>query len=81
MRKAKSGHIVITGTGRSGTTLLVQFFSALGFDTGYTLEQVKSQVDSRSKSGLESEESNCGAGSPRGFRSAGWEACSTRLET
>lgn len=31
------GHIVITGTGRAGTTALVQYMTALGFDTGYTV--------------------------------------------
>lgn len=29
------GKILITGTGRSGTTFLTQLFTALGFDTGY----------------------------------------------
>lgn len=28
-------HILISGTGRSGTTFLVQLFTALGFDTGF----------------------------------------------
>lgn len=28
-------HIIITGTGRAGTTFLVQLLSELGFDTGY----------------------------------------------
>ena len=50
---ADEGHIIITGTGRSGTTLLVQLFTALGFQTGYTLEEALSQVDSVSQAGLE----------------------------
>lgn len=29
-------HIIVTGTGRSGTTFLMQLFTALGLDTGYT---------------------------------------------
>jgi hypothetical protein len=32
-------HILISGTGRSGTTFLVQLFTALGFDTGFDLNQ------------------------------------------
>ena len=34
-------HVVITGTGRAGTTFLVQLFTALGIDTGFSMEQVK----------------------------------------
>jgi hypothetical protein len=29
-------HIIITGTGRAGTTFLIQLFTSLGFDTGFT---------------------------------------------
>lgn len=29
------GHILISGTGRAGTTLLVKYFTVLGFDTGF----------------------------------------------
>jgi hypothetical protein len=47
------GHIIITGTGRSGTTLLVQLFTALGFETGYTLEEALNQLDHVSQAGLE----------------------------
>jgi hypothetical protein len=47
------GHILIGGTGRSGTTLLVQYFTALGFDTGYSLERAKREIDPISSSGLE----------------------------
>lgn len=32
-------HILISGTGRSGTTFLVQLFTALGFDTGFGMSQ------------------------------------------
>jgi hypothetical protein len=36
---------VITGTGRAGTSFLVQLFSALGFDTGYSMEEAFDDVD------------------------------------
>lgn len=45
--------ILISGTGRSGTTLLVQYFTALGFETGFTLEEARSRVDGISRGGLE----------------------------
>jgi len=32
----KRHHIIISGTGRAGTTFLVQLFTALGIDTGFT---------------------------------------------
>lgn len=47
------GHIVITGTGRSGTTFLVQLFTLLGFDTGFTRKGALNQVSPVSRSGLE----------------------------
>ena len=46
-------HILIGGTGRAGTTLLVQVLTFLGFDTGYSEEQVLRDVDDISKAGLE----------------------------
>ena len=46
-------HILIGGTGRAGTTLLVQVLTLLGFDTGYSEEQVLREVDDISKAGLE----------------------------
>jgi hypothetical protein len=49
------GHIIITGTGRAGTTFLVQLFTALGFSTGFSLEEALSRVDEISKAGLEVE--------------------------
>lgn len=52
-KSAADGHILIGGTGRAGTTLLVQYFTALGFDTGFTLERALSRVDDISRSGLE----------------------------
>jgi hypothetical protein len=48
-----SDHILIGGTGRAGTTLLVQVLTILGFDTGYSEQQVLRDVDAISKAGLE----------------------------
>lgn len=45
--------ILISGTGRCGTTFLMKLFSFLGFDTGYTKQTYKSQINSISKSGME----------------------------
>ena len=42
--------IVITGTGRSGTTLLVQILTDLGFDTGFSSE---APIDEATHAGLE----------------------------
>lgn len=50
---AADGHILISGTGRAGTTVLVQYFTALGFDTGFTLDQAVRKVDPISTAGLE----------------------------
>lgn len=47
------GHILISGTGRAGTTMLVQYFTALGFDTGWELEDTLARVDDVSNAGLE----------------------------
>lgn len=52
-QNTKKHHTIISGTGRAGTTFLVQYFSALGLDTGFTLENSLSSVDSISKAGLE----------------------------
>lgn len=48
-----NGRIIITGTGRTGTTFLVQLFSELGFDTGYRPEEAIASVDPISQAGLE----------------------------
>lgn len=42
--------IVITGTGRSGTTLLVQILTDLGFDTGFSSD---ARIDESTNAGLE----------------------------
>jgi hypothetical protein len=47
------GHILIGGTGRAGTTLLVQWFTAMGFDTGFTLKEAQGGGDPISHGGLE----------------------------
>ena len=47
------GHLIIGGTGRAGTTFLVQFFTALGFDTGFSLDYAINSVDPLSNAGLE----------------------------
>jgi hypothetical protein len=48
-----NGHLVITGTGRAGTTLLVQILTHLGFATGHTPAQALGRVDPVSHAGLE----------------------------
>ncbi len=53
MNSSSNERILIGGTGRSGTTVLVQIFTYLGFDTGFTLEQAVSKIDPISRGGLE----------------------------
>jgi len=43
-------HVLITGTGRAGTSLLVQILTELGLDTGFK-KGVK--LDAKSNAGLE----------------------------
>lgn len=52
-RSAAEGHLLIGGTGRAGTTLLVRYFTALGFDTGFAPDEVAQRVDPISHGGLE----------------------------
>lgn len=52
-RRAADGHVIISGTGRAGTTFLVQYFTALGLDTGYTMDEVFEKPDPVSNAGLE----------------------------
>lgn len=47
------GHILIGGTGRNGTTLLVQIFTYLDFETGFSKDEVLQRTDSISNAGLE----------------------------
>ncbi len=46
-------HIVITGTGRAGTTFLVELLTHLGLDTGFREEDLVSQKHPDSHAGLE----------------------------
>ena len=46
-------HVVIAGTGRTGTTLLIQLFTKLGLDTGFSEEDFKNKIDPVSHGGLE----------------------------
>ncbi len=47
------GKVLIAGTGRAGTTFLMQLLTALKLDTGYTADQIDN-VDPVSHAGLES---------------------------
>lgn len=44
-------HVVITGTGRAGTTFLVQLLTCLGLDTGFDINTIEG--DSIARAGLE----------------------------
>src|SRR6185437_3267043 len=46
-------HIVISGTGRAGTTFLVELLTHLGLDTGFTPENLALRKDESSRAGLE----------------------------
>lgn len=48
----KRNHIVITGTGRAGTTFLVKLFTRLGLDTGWNPTKIP-HTDKNSRAGLE----------------------------
>jgi hypothetical protein len=45
--------ILITGTGRCGTTFLIKLFSFLDFNTGYNRNNYKSSISSNCNSGME----------------------------
>lgn len=45
--------ILITGTGRCGTTFLIKLFSFLGFDTGYNRSNCNSYIYNNCNSGME----------------------------
>ncbi len=47
--------ILITGTGRCGTTFLIKLFSFLDFDTGYNRNNYKLSISSNCNSGMERE--------------------------
>lgn len=46
-------HVVITGTGRSGTTFLVELLTHLGLDTGFTPETLGARKYAIARAGLE----------------------------
>lgn len=48
-------HVVITGTGRSGTSFLVELLTHLGFDTGYQIDTLGNHKCERSRAGLETD--------------------------
>jgi len=54
-------HVVITGTGRAGTTFLVELLTHLGLDTGFEPNSVKQQKGQHGRAGLEHDirKANC----------------------
>lgn len=48
-------HVVITGTGRAGTTFLVELLTKCGCNTGYTSERVGALKDPIARAGLETD--------------------------
>ena len=46
-------HLIISGTGRAGTTFLVELFTHLGLDTGFKPEELHLHLDKRARAGLE----------------------------
>lgn len=50
---ASSAKILITGTGRAGTTFLVQLLTALGLDTGFGAETADGSYFPQARAGLE----------------------------
>ena len=48
-------HVIITGTGRSGTTFLIELFTHLGLETGFSAEDIEfeSKKFKKSRAGLE----------------------------
>ena len=48
-----ASHIVISGTGRAGTTFLVELLTHLGFDTGFSIDSIEQNQSPISFGGLE----------------------------
>jgi hypothetical protein len=46
-------HIVITGTGRAGTTFLVELFTHLGIETGFSIDDLANNKCHEARAGLE----------------------------
>lgn len=61
--------IIISGTGRCGTTFLVRIFTYLGFDTGFSIEQIEG-ADHNGGPGLEHHTSLYGQ--PQVIKSPSW---------
>jgi len=55
-------HVIITGTGRAGTTFLMELLTNLGLDTGFKPEHVSSLKDQTARAGLEKSigDADCG---------------------
>ncbi len=47
-------HVIITGTGRTGTSFLVQLLTRLGLDTGFSIDELDGKLDAIGRAGLES---------------------------
>lgn len=46
-------HVLITGTGRAGTTFLVELLTNLGLDTGFKPNEIAQKKDKKARAGLE----------------------------
>lgn len=46
-------HVVITGTGRAGTTFLVELFTHLGLETGFSIDDIPNKKSQEARAGLE----------------------------
>ena len=46
-------HVVITGTGRTGTTFIVKLLTYLGLDTGFSVDDTKTYINAAERCGLE----------------------------
>jgi hypothetical protein len=55
MNKPPRKHVLITGTGRAGTTFLVQLFTMLKLDTGFNAEGLQQSIDGNARAGLEND--------------------------
>ena len=48
-------HIIISGTGRSGTTFLVELLTHLGLDTGFAVDELEWRKNNGARAGLEND--------------------------
>ncbi len=46
-------HVIITGTGRAGTTFLVELLTHLGLDTGFSVDNMANKKHQEARAGLE----------------------------